>query len=123
MDEEVNSIKDLIVGLNRELKEEINCDEAVQETDYAFSDQIQTANGKSLILHFFIKRLTKMAFERVEANANQAVHYLTESLGIFRVPLKDEKFLDNFLKASIFCGNSRDQLTRSIELLTKKNEI
>ena len=123
MDEEINGVENIVQGLNRELKEEINCDEAASEKDYAFSDQIQTANGKSLVLHFFVKRLTKTAFERVEKNASQAVHYLTESLGIFRVPLKDEKFLANFLKANNFCGNSNNQLTRAIEMLTKNNEI
>lgn len=123
MDEEIDGIESIVQGLNRELKEEINCDEAAKEADYVFTDQMQAEGGKSLMLHFFIKRLTKEQFEGIESNSPKAVHYLTESLGIFRVPLKDERFLDNFLRASIFCGNSRDQLTRSIEILTQNKEL
>ena len=123
MDEEISGIESIIQGLNRELKEEINFDQAVEEEDYAFSDRMRTADSKSLILHFFVKRLSKAAFERVESQASQAVHYLTESLGTFRVPLTDEKFLSNFLNASIFCGNSRDQLIKSIEMLSKNDKL
>lgn len=91
--------------------------------DYAFTDYMEKKDGSNLILHFFVKKLTKEQFEKIELNQSKAIHYLTESLGIFRVPLKDQLFLDNFLKSDIFCGNSKDQLVRSIKMLNKNNEI
>lgn len=123
VDEEISGLEDIVQGLNRELKEEINCNELVTKTDYAFSSFMEKEDEKKIVLHFFVKRLSKEAFEEIEANASKAIHYLVESLGVFRVPLKSERFLENFLKSNSMIGNSRGQLIKSIEMLTKNNEL
>lgn len=78
---------------------------------------------ETIVLHFFVKKLTKEQLENVELNASKADHHYVESLGLFKIPLTNGATLNNFLNWSNFCGNSKDQLIRTIELLNKNNEL
>ncbi|GFX16950.1 u8 snoRNA-decapping enzyme [Trichonephila clavipes] len=78
--------KDIVSGLNRELKEEINLDEKffVTDKDYLFS-YIEVSN--KLCLHLYGKNVTKKDFEDIERNVHTARDFGKETMGLFRVPM------------------------------------
>ncbi|GFQ87301.1 u8 snoRNA-decapping enzyme [Trichonephila clavata] len=103
--------KDIVSGLNRELKEEINLDEKffVTDEDYLFS-YIEVP--KKLCLHLYGKNVTKEDFEDIEKNVHTARDFGKETMGLFRVPMftMDDGYygLPAFLN-NCFVGEAKNQ--------------
>ncbi|GFU32040.1 u8 snoRNA-decapping enzyme [Nephila pilipes] len=110
------SEKDITIGLNRELKEEINLDEKffVTDEDYLFS-HVETSN--KLCLHFYGKKVTKEEFEAIEKDVFTAKDFGKETMGLIRVPMftMDDGYhgLPAFLN-NCFVGDSKNQLLNFI---------
>ncbi|KAJ9591617.1 hypothetical protein L9F63_001831 [Diploptera punctata] len=109
--------ENVIMGLNRELVEEMHLDVhkyPVKEGDYVVS---HWAPSKKLLLHFYALEVAIDDLKRMEASAIQAHDYGTETLGTIRLPLytmgDGYRGFPAFLSNS-FAGNSREQLLRGL---------
>ncbi|RWS15652.1 U8 snoRNA-decapping enzyme-like protein [Dinothrombium tinctorium] len=125
IDECIKTYDEILLGLNRELKEEIDySQEAITIDDYICSHKRNSNNP--LIVHFFAKKLTKEQFESIEKSHTRAMHFSIESLGLFRVPIAlnatiRKEFLSNFLQNQ-FAGNSKRQFLYTLFKLNLINE-
>jgi len=103
--------EDVVAALNREIKEEMGEGlPTVRQQDWICTHHnIQN----KIILHFFCKEVSEEEFLVLEGNANKAVEFGVEVLGVVRVPLYTMERRNNgfpqFL-ANNFCGNSMFQL-------------
>lgn len=104
--------KDVIGGLNRELKEEINLNEKYFATgkDYLFS-HLEISN--KLCLHLYAKKVSIEDFKDIERNIHAARDFGKETMGILRVPMftMDDGYsgLPAFLN-NCFVGEAKNQL-------------
>ncbi|XP_015786150.1 U8 snoRNA-decapping enzyme [Tetranychus urticae] len=144
--EELDSVSAIVAGLQRELKEEINFAVKASESDpdgsNGFShistyiddslNQPGTSSPRVNIYHFFMKQISEQEFKHCEVTHSQSIHFPSESLGIFRIPLIDPSncrdktifryykkrgsFLVNFFK-HYFAGIGKNQLYDSLVYL------
>lgn len=110
---------DIIKELKRELEEEI--DYRIQDDNNSFVHvstlhRIETEKKKEWILHFFIKEIKLEELEQCERHHMKGIHFPSESLGLFRIPIIDpvkcqqsnlfkhyQTFMDSFLQ-HVFAG-------------------
>lgn len=124
VDEKITTEHEVLLGLNRELKEEINYDyDPVLFSDHIFTSLRSESVDKSpLICHFFAKKLDESSFTDLEVNHMKARDFPTESLSLFRLPISRSKhsnylnFWANFLQQN-FVGNAKSQLIVSLQSL------
>lgn len=121
------SVSQIVAALNREILEEINYDCANVNLKHYVMSHLHLKpmrDGKRLITHFFIKKVSSMdEFRRIEENHTKAAYFPSESLGIFRVPIypQEARFLDFFSK-HFFAGNAREQLFEALDAIRNGND-
>ncbi|XP_015788007.1 U8 snoRNA-decapping enzyme-like [Tetranychus urticae] len=137
-DEPISTVDGLLIGLRRELLEEINY--ISPDGNHGFThvssyikrkvelnNEVQHADCN--IHHFFLKQITEQQFSQCELNHTKSTDFPLESLGIFRIPLIDPAsighqslfrfyadkgtFLVNFFKHN-FAGTAKGQLFDSL---------
>ncbi|RWS27916.1 hypothetical protein B4U80_03028, partial [Leptotrombidium deliense] len=80
VDEEITDSSAILVGLNRELKEEINFSEEPMNMENYVCSHYKSECDDPLIVHFFAKQLSKKQFENIEKSHMTAIHFPSESL-------------------------------------------
>ncbi|XP_014771045.1 U8 snoRNA-decapping enzyme [Octopus bimaculoides] len=124
----VEADETIVMGLNRELQEEIalNLDKySIKDSDHLVSHFYRQ---KNLVLHFFIKSVTENDFNEIQAASLTSECYGTEVLGTVIPPLftmsNGKSGLPNFL-ANMFIGNAQQQLLCALESckILSKTEI
>uniref|UniRef100_A0A4W3GG17 U8 snoRNA-decapping enzyme n=1 Tax=Callorhinchus milii TaxID=7868 RepID=A0A4W3GG17_CALMI len=115
-------------GLNRELAEELGCDQkllCVTESDYR-SSHATDAMPQKVVAHFYIKQLSLADLHRIEVAAVHAKDHGREVMGTIRVPLYTLRDgfggLPAFL-TNTFIGNAKEQLIyalRTLKLLSEE---
>ncbi|XP_060586532.1 U8 snoRNA-decapping enzyme-like [Ruditapes philippinarum] len=109
----INNGEKTIVGLNRELKEELGLDISefgFKETDYAVT---YLHKVKKFVLHFFVKEVTLENLKTIESNCIHAQEFGVEALGCLRPPLYSLKDSFRGLPAFLcnqFAGNAKEEL-------------
>ncbi|KAK7101955.1 U8 snoRNA-decapping enzyme-like [Littorina saxatilis] len=120
--------EDPLIGLNREMEEEIGLE--VNKHGFTDADHMHTVlnKRKRLVLHFFTKEVSEEEFLVLEKNHLKAEEYGIEVMGIIRVPLftmsDGLRGLPAFL-SNQFIGNARNQLLAGLKhtQLLKREEI
>ncbi|XP_015924543.1 U8 snoRNA-decapping enzyme isoform X2 [Parasteatoda tepidariorum] len=109
---------DILTGLNRELKEEINLKSTFHVTheDHMFT---HVANSKKFCYHFYAKEVSKEEFQSIEYDTLCADEYGIETFGLVRVPMfvmhDHIRGLPTFLKNQ-FAGCAKIQLLNFLVL-------
>ncbi|KAL4226962.1 ITP binding [Mactra antiquata] len=118
--------EDPVLGLNREMHEEIGLD----LEKFSFTDENHVITflneEKKLILHFYIKQVNIDELKSIEMASMQAVEHGIEALGCIRPPLytmgDNLRGLPLFL-CNQFAGNAREELLIGLyntKLLTRE---
>ncbi|XP_029643915.1 U8 snoRNA-decapping enzyme-like [Octopus sinensis] len=124
----VEANETIVMGLNRELQEEIalNLDKySIKDSDHLVSHIYKERN---FVLHFFIKSVTEEDFNEIQAAGLTSEFYGTEVMGTVIPPLftmsNGISGLPNFL-ANMFIGNAKQQLLYALESceILSKTEI
>ncbi|XP_068218271.1 U8 snoRNA-decapping enzyme-like [Palaemon carinicauda] len=105
--------EDAVIGVNREMAEEIGWDSAVHAVTWENYHSSQVDHDKKLVLHFFITKITESQYVALEKKCLSAHEYGNEVFGTIRVPLYTMPNLYSGLPAFLnnkFVGTAKQQL-------------
>lgn len=114
----VDAGEDVIAGLNRELKEEIDLDYEKHPVNLEDHIVSHINHAKEFIAHFFAIEVTLEEFKEIEKRCLNSHDYGEEVLGITRVPLytmgDNYRGFPAFLNHN-FVANSKQQFYKALE--------